>query len=150
VSAYATLRDALAEKIEALAVDGGTLPIDTTVYRGMSPDRFMQESCVLGINVALASMTTPDSELLGDAVFQPETWAWDVVVSSMGAAAHDDGAERAWDAIEAIRVAFCPSNGWRPESKSDVVMFEGVSPVGQTATGAVVFSARFKHYRNLG
>lgn len=150
MSAYGDILDAMVEKIRDLAVDGGTLPVDTTVYEGFSLDRFMQEACVLGINVALAGMSTPDSELLGDAVFQPETWEWDVMVSSIASAAADESDDRAWDAIEAIRSAFCPYSGWKPESKSDVVMFVGISASGQTSTGAVVFSARFKHYRNLG
>lgn len=150
MSGYLTLRDAIAAKVESLAVDGGTLPIDTVVFKGMSLERFMQESCVLGVNVGLSEMTAADSELLGDAVFQPETWAWDVMVSSVTSAVDDEGDERAWDAVDAIRAALCPYGGWRPEAKSDVLMFIGAGPAGQTATGAVVFIARFRHYRNLG
>ncbi len=148
MSAYSTLRDAIYDKIVGLV--GSTLPQDTVVYKGMSLERFMQENRVIAVNVTLVDMSASDSELLGPALFQPETWLWDVQVSSMGATAHDDGAERAWTAIDAIRLAFCPADGWKPESYSDVMMFGGVASSGWTAAGAAVFSARFRHYRNMG
>lgn len=148
MSDYTSLRDALAERIKALV--GVTLPTDAAVFKGMSPERFAQEAKVLALNVRLTNMTAGESELLGDAVFQPEMWEWAIDISSMGATAHDDGADRTWSAVEAVRESLVPYGGWRPDAVADVVMFVGVAPIGWTSSGAAIFSAQFKHARNLG
>lgn len=148
MSEYTDIRDAIAAKVSALI--GTTLPQDTVVYAGMSAERFAQESRVLAVNVAFVDMATDDSQLLGDALSQPENWLWEIQVSSMMATAHDWGWEKAWDAIAAIRSALCPAAGWKPEQYSDLVMFGGVSRAGWTAAGAVILSARVKHWRNTG
>jgi hypothetical protein len=148
VSDYTTLRDAIAAKVSGLI--GSTLPIDTVVFAGMTPERFMQESCVIAVNVALAEKSGAESEILGSAVFQPQTWLWDVCVMSMTASGHDEGTERAMDAMDAIRDALCPADGWKPDANSDVMMWASDRPVGYTATGAVVWASRYRNWRNMG